>query len=70
MNTANPHCHLVYNHVDNNGKIISDKFERKRSEKIVKHLKDKYGLTYSDDKGQTRTAALYRAHEVRDTERC
>ena len=50
-NTANPHCHLVYNRVDNNGKIISDKFERKRSEKMVKHLKDKYGLTYSDGKG-------------------
>jgi len=58
-NTANPHCHLVYNRVDNNGKIISDKFERKRSEKVVKHLKDKYGLTYSDGKGQTRTERLH-----------
>ena len=58
-NTANPHCHLVYNRVDNNGRIISDKFERKRSEKIVKHLKDKYGLTYSDGKGQTRTERLH-----------
>ena len=58
-NTANPHCHLVYNRVDNNGKIISDKFERKRSEKIVKHLKDKYGLTYSSGKGQTKTERLH-----------
>ena len=58
-NTANPHCHLVYNRVDNNGKIISDKFERKRSEKIVKQLKDKYGLTYSDGKGQTSTERLH-----------
>ena len=58
-NTANPHCHLVYNRVDNNGKIISDKFERKRSEKVVKHLKDRYGLTYSDGKGQTRTERLH-----------
>ena len=58
-NTANPHCHLVYNRVDNNGRIISDKFEWKRSEKIVKHLKDKYGLTYSDGKGQTRTERLH-----------
>ena len=49
----------MYNHVDNNGKIISDKFERKCSEKIVKHLKDKYGLTYSDGKGQTRTERLH-----------
>ena len=58
-NTANPHCHLVYNRVDNNGRIISDKFERRRSEKVVKHLKDKYGLTYSDGKGQTRTERLH-----------
>ena len=58
-NTANPHCHLVYNRVDNNGRIISDKFERKRSEKVVKHLKDNYGLTYSDGKGQARTERLH-----------
>lgn len=58
-NTTNPHCHLVYNRVNNNGKIISDKFERKRSEKVVKQLKDKYGLTYSDGKGQTRTERLH-----------
>ena len=58
-NTANPHCHLVYNRVDNNGKSISDKMERRRSEKIVKQLKDKYGLTYSDGKGQTRTERLH-----------
>ena len=58
-NTANPHCHLVYNRVDNNGKTISDKMERRRSEKIVKQLKDKYGLTYSDGKGQTRTERLH-----------
>ncbi|SEF75382.1 Relaxase/Mobilisation nuclease domain-containing protein [Xylanibacter ruminicola] len=58
-NTANPHCHLVFNRVDNNGKIISDKFERRRSEKVVKQLKDKYGLTYSDSKGQTRTERLH-----------
>ena len=58
-NTANPHCHLVYNRVDNNGKTISDKMERRRSEKVVKQLKDKYGLTYSDGKGQTRTDRLH-----------
>ena len=51
--------HIVYNRVDNNGRIISDKFERRRSEKVVKHLKDKYGLTYSDGKGQTRTERLH-----------
>lgn len=58
-NTVNPHCHLVYNRVNNNGKTISDKMERRRSEKIVKQLKEKYGLTYSDGRGQTRTERLH-----------
>ena len=58
-NTANPHCHLVYNRVDNNGKTISDKMDRRRCEKIVKQLKDKYGLTYSNGIGQTRTERLH-----------
>ena len=64
-NTANPHCHLVYNRVDNNGKTISDKMERRRSEKIVKQLKDKYGLTYSDGKGQTRTERLHNTERTK-----
>ena len=58
-NTANPHCHLLYNRVDNNGKIISDRMERRRSEMVVKQLKDKYRLTYSDGKGQTKTERLH-----------
>ena len=58
-NTANPHCHLVYNRIDNNGNTISDKMERRRSEKVVKQLKDKYGLTYSDGNGLTRTERLH-----------
>ena len=33
--------------------------ERRRSEKVVKQVKDKYGLTYSDGKGQTRTDRLH-----------
>ena len=64
-NTANPHCHLVYNRVDNNGKTISDRMERRRSEKVVKQLKDKYGLTYSDGKGQTRTERLHYTERTR-----
>lgn len=63
--TANPHCHLVYNRVDNNGKTISDRMERRRSEKVVKQLKDKYGLTYSDGKGQTRTERLHYTERTR-----
>ena len=36
-----PHCHLVFNRIDNNGHLISDKNDRVRSAKICK---DSYGL--------------------------
>lgn len=45
-NTSHPHCHIVFNRVDNDGKTISDKNDRYRNEKACKQLKDKYNLTY------------------------
>ena len=45
-NTSHPHCHIVFNRVDNDGKTISDKNDRYRNEKVCKQLKDKYNLTY------------------------
>jgi hypothetical protein len=41
-----PHCHIVFNRVDNNGKTISDKNDHFRNEKVTKALKEKYGLTF------------------------
>jgi hypothetical protein len=41
-NTVHPHCHIVFNRVDNNGKTISDRNDRYRNEKVCKQLKDKY----------------------------
>ena len=49
-NTAHPHCHIVFNRVDNNGKTISDKNDRYRNTKVCKQLKDKYNLTYGKGK--------------------
>lgn len=49
-NTAHPHCHIVFNRVDNDGKTISDKNDRYRNEKVCKQLKDKYNLTYGEGK--------------------
>jgi len=45
-----PHIHLVFNRVDNNGKTISDKNDRYRSEKICKELTEKYGLYFAEGK--------------------
>jgi len=45
-----PHIHIVFNRVDNNGKTISDKNDRYRSEKICKELTEKYGLYFAQGK--------------------
>ncbi|MDD4516879.1 relaxase/mobilization nuclease domain-containing protein [Massilibacteroides sp.] len=49
-NTNHPHCHIVFNRVDNDGKTITDKNDRYRNEAICKQLKDKYNLTYGKGK--------------------
>jgi len=41
-----PHCHVIFNRVDNDGKTISDKNDHFRNEKVTKALKEKYGLTF------------------------
>ena len=57
-NTPNPHCHLIFNRVDNNGKRISDSKWLKRNVRVCKELKQKYGLTLGEGKSQTRTERL------------
>lgn len=74
-NTAHPHCHIVFNRVDNDGKTISDKNDRYRNEKICKQLKDKYNLTYGKGKENVNVEKLKGAektkyeiyHVVKDT---
>lgn len=45
--TEHPHFHIVYNRVNLHGKAVNERNNFKRSDKVVKALKDKYGLTYS-----------------------
>jgi len=45
-----PHLHIVFNRVDNDGKTISDRNDRFRSEKICKELTEKYGLYFAKGK--------------------
>jgi hypothetical protein len=45
-----PHIHIVFNRIDNNGKTISDKNDRYRSEKICKELTEKHGLYFAQGK--------------------
>ena len=64
-NTPNPHCHLIFNRVDNNGKRISDSNWLKRNVRVCKELKQKFGLTFGEGKSQTRTERLRPNERIR-----
>ena len=58
FDSGNPHCHLVYNRINNEGKTISDQNNFRRNEQVTKLLKRKYGLTFSKGKETTKTERL------------
>jgi hypothetical protein len=53
-----PHCHIVFNRVDNDGRTISDKNDHFRNEKVTKTLKEKYGLTFGEGKEKVKVYRL------------
>ena len=65
QNTGNPHCHIVYNHINNEGKLISDRNDYRRNEQVTKTLKSKYELTYGTDKSKTNTRKLRNAEPAK-----
>ena len=64
-NTDNPHCHIVYNRINNEGKLISDRNDYRRNEQVTKTLKSKYELTYGTDKSKTNTCKLRNAEHAK-----
>ena len=64
-NTDNPHCHIVYNRINNKGKLISDRNDYRRNEQVTKALKSRYGLTYGTDKSKTNTRKLRNAERAK-----
>ena len=64
-NTENPHCHIVYNRINNEGKLISDRNDYRRNEQVTKALKSKYGMTYGTDKSKTNTRKLRNAERAK-----
>ena len=64
-NTHNPHCHIVYNRINNEGKLISDRNDYRRNEQVTKALKSKYGFTYGTDKSNTNTRKLRNAERAK-----
>lgn len=58
LDKEHPHCHIVYNRVDNDGKCVSDSYEYYRSNAICKELKKKYGLTFGENKDKVKVDRL------------
>ena len=65
FDNGNPHCHLVYNRINNEGKTITDQNDFRRNELVTKQLKRKYGLTFSKGKGRTKTERLRGTEKVK-----
>lgn len=53
-----PHCHIVFNRVDNDGKTISDKNDFYRNEKVCKMLTAKYRLHFASGKDNIKEERL------------
>ena len=64
-NTDNPHCHIVYNRINNDCKLISDRNDYRRNEQVTKALKSRYELTYGTDKSKTNTRKLRNAERAK-----
>ena len=64
-NREHPHCHLVFNRINNDGHLISDKNDRIRSAKICKELTQKYGLHMAQGKDHVHRERLRGSDAVR-----
>ena len=60
-----PHVHIAFNRVDNNGRTISDRNDRYRSERICKELTRKYGLYFANGKEQVKMHRLKEPEKTR-----
>ena len=53
-----PHLHILFNRVGNNGRTISDRNDRYRSERLCKQLTARYGLYFASGKEQVKEFRL------------
>jgi hypothetical protein len=54
------HIHIVSVCVDEEGKKISDKFEKRRSMNVCREMERKYGLTLAMEKGHSQSDKIFR----------
>ena len=58
IDREHPHCHIVFNRVDNDGKTISDKNDFRRNERACKMLTAKYRLHFANGKDHIKEERL------------
>ena len=58
IDREHPHCHIVFNRVDNDGKTISDKNDFRRNEKVCNMLTAKYRLHFANGKDHIKEERL------------
>ena len=52
--TEHPHCHIVFNRIDNAGNLISDSNERIRNAKVCRALTKEYKLYFAPKNSKAR----------------
>lgn len=55
----NPHIHIVYNRINNDGLPVEEKFFFKRSNKICKDITKKYGLKWGNPKAMSEAQDIH-----------
>lgn len=63
--TKHPHCHLVFNRIDNEGNLISDSNERIRNTKVCRALTKKYGLYFAPKNSKVKNKSRLRPYQLR-----
>ncbi|MCE7072605.1 relaxase/mobilization nuclease domain-containing protein [Dyadobacter sp. CY327] len=60
-----PHLHIIYNRVDNQGKTISDQFQKERNHKVCKEITLEYGYHLGKGKQQVNRQQFKGADKLR-----
>jgi hypothetical protein len=60
-----PHIHIIYNRVNNEGKTISDQFQKQLNAKVTMELKLKYGYYMGENKNDVKRSQLKGADKVK-----
>lgn len=63
--TEHPHCHIVFNRIDNAGNLISDSNERIRNAKVCRALTKEYKLYFAPKNSKARNKSRLRPHQLR-----